>query len=426
MRGRSIHAAQEPLKASVRAVSSKSVTHRVLVVAALASGRSAILDPLDSEDTRVTLNGLVSLGIDVRSSPGRWEIRGSGGRVPGGGEISLGESGTSLRFLTALGSLGKAPSRLDGRGRLRCRPIRGLIDALTSIGARIRESSADASLPLEVGGSVPVGGRVSVSGERSSQFASAMLLVAARLEGGLDLRIDPPAVSLPYVKLTADVLHEFGVQVSSPGPLSWRVRPGEYRGREYRVEGDHSAASYFLAAPAIVGGSVRVDGLDPDSAQPDARLSRILQRVGCRVERGRGWIRVNGEGRIGPFDLELADCPDLVPTLSVLALFAAGPCVMRGVAHLRWKESDRIEALVKNLTAFGARVAVSGDAIRITPPSGKRPGEVLVETSSDHRIAMAFAVAGLRLPGVTLDDAECVSKSNPTFWRDFLRLQGKT
>jgi 3-phosphoshikimate 1-carboxyvinyltransferase len=249
-----------------------------------------------------------------------------------------------------------------------------------------------------------------------------MMLIGARLEAGLDLRIEPPAVSLPYVELTASVLRAFGVRVSRAGRLRWEVVPGDFRGREFLVEGDYSSASYFLAAPAIAGGRVRVDGLDPSSAQPDACLPEILAQAGCRVERGPDWIRVEGGGGIEAFELDVVECPDLVPTLSVLALFAGGPCVLRGVAHLRWKESDRIAALTRNLTSLGARVTASEDELRIAPPAGPRPPEALVETYSDHRIAMAFAVAGLRQAGVTLDDADCVSKSNPSFWEDLARL----
>ena len=200
------------------------------------------------------------------------------------------------------------------------------------MGASIRLDPASGGLPLTSGGAPLHGGAVRLPGHRSSQFASALLLIAPRLPEGVELTLEPPAVSLPYVDVTARVLSEFGVQVEHEAPLSWRVGPQDYAGRKYTVEGDHSSASYFLAAAAILGGRVRAEGLDPDSAQPDARLQRILHELGCRVRSGPDWVEIEGSGRIRPFDLDLSDAPDLVPTLAVLALFADGPSAMRGVA----------------------------------------------------------------------------------------------
>ena len=257
---------------------------------------------------------------------------------------------------------------------------------------------------------------------RSSQFTSALLLIGSRLPGGLEIVLAPPAVSLPYVEVTVRVLREFGVRIERTGELRWRVSEGGYRGREFRVEGDHSSASYFLAAAAILGGRVRAEGLDPDSAQPDARLQRILHDLGCRVRSGPDWVEIEGSGRIRPFDLDLSDAPDLVPTLAVLALFADGPSAMRGVGHLRIKESDRLETLAGNLRRLGRDASTTEDALLVGPDSSRRPKGAMIETASDHRMAMAFAIAGLRIPGVTIDDADCVAKSNPDFWKDFSRL----
>ncbi len=418
---RSIQLAGHPLSGTFRAVASKSVTHRAAIAAALASGPSTLIGALDSDDTRVTLEGLSALGFETRMAGGRWEIEGRGGTVPGGGNLWLAESGTSLRFLTAVAGMGVRSSRLDGSERLRHRPIRELANAMDGLGASVR-AAPGGGLPLEAGGAPPRGGRVRLSARRSSQFASALMLIGSRLRGGLDLAMPPPAVSLPYVELTARVLGEFGVEVSRTSELAWRIAEGDYRGRDYPVEGDHSSASYFLAAAAVVGGRVRVEGLDPDSAQPDARLARILDRLGCRIRSGPGFIEVEGSGRVPPFDLDLSDAPDLVPTMAVLALFSEGPTLMHGIGHLRLKESDRLALLARNLVRLGREATASGDSLRISVPADLRGA--VVETDSDHRIAMAFAVAGLRLEGVTIDDAQCVSKSNPTFWNDFAELEG--
>jgi 3-phosphoshikimate 1-carboxyvinyltransferase len=212
------------------------------------------------------------------------------------------------------------------------------------------------------------------------------------------------------------------VRVERPDELRFRVHAGNFAGRELRVEGDHSSASYFLAAAAVLGGTVRVEGLDPGSAQPDARLQHILPELGCRLRTGPDWVEVEGTGRIPAFDLDMSEAPDLVPTLAVLALFAEGPSAMRGVGHLRIKESDRLETLAGNLRLLGRDASTTEDALLVGPASGHRPERAIIRTASDHRMAMAFAIAGLRIPGITIDDADCVAKSNPGFWRDLSRL----
>lgn len=415
MNPRTIRPADGAPDADLAAPPSKSVTHRALVAAALADGPSTIFDPLLAEDTSATRGGLRDLGVPVEERDGGWTVRGCSGRVAGGGRLWLGDSGTSARFLLALAALSRTPSRLDGSPRLRQRPLRELGEALRRLGCRIRLSPGGGGLPAEAGGSPPVGGAVRVAAGRSSQFASALLLIGSRLPGGLDLTLEPPAVSLPYIELTERVLRGFGVAVERPEPLRWRVAEGGYAGRDYRVEGDHSAASYFLAAAALLGGRVRVRGLDPDSAQPDSCLAGILERLGCGVARGRDTIEVRGSGRIPPFDLPMGHAPDLVPTLAILGLFAEGASTVRGVAHLRHKESNRLELLARNLRVLGREAQAAEDRLEIGPPTGMLRG-ARIETASDHRMAMAFAVAGLRLKGVVVDDESCVAKSDPRFW----------
>jgi 3-phosphoshikimate 1-carboxyvinyltransferase len=412
--------ARRPLDTIVQAVPSKSVTHRALILAALADGASVIEGPLDADDTRVTLNGLASLGFATRVEPGRWHVEGRGGTVPGGGTLALGDSGTSARFLLALSALGRSPSTLDGSARLRQRPMGVLLDALTGCGARIEPASAR-GLPLRVGGLPLRGGRTTLPSGPSSQFASALLLIGPRLPGGIDLTLEPPVASQPYVEVTAAVMDHFGVGIERPSPLRWCVPAGRYEGRVYRIEGDHSSASYFLAAPAITGGRVRVEGLDPRSAQPDRRLGEILEGLGCAVSRGKDWIEVRGGEPLAGFDLDLNDAPDLVPTLAVIALFADGPTRLRGIAHLRVKESDRLETVAANLRALGRPARACEDRLEIDAGDGPLRG-AKIATASDHRIAMAFALAGLRVEDVELDDPSCVAKSNPGFWAQYGRL----
>lgn len=421
MPDRAIRPGRGPIDFASQASPSKSVTHRALVTAALASGTSTIRGPLDADDTRITRDGLAALGVPIHVEGDAWIVEGARGKIRGGGKLFLGESGTSMRFLTAVAALGDEPSQLDGTPRLRERPMLELADGLGEIGGRIRLSDSG-GLPLRAGGEKPLGGTVRMPSGRSSQFASALMLIAPRLASGIDLRLEPPAVSIPYIVVTADVLRQFGVGVERPQELRFVVGSGDYRGRDYRVDGDHSSASYFLAASAILGGRVRLDGLDPESAQPDARFSRILEAAGCRVSRGPDWIEVESPGRVAPLDLDMGEAPDLVPTLAVLALFAEGPSRLGGIAHLRHKESDRLEVLARNLRALGRDATTGPDYLAVGPLTRPLRGAT-VTTASDHRMAMAFAVAGLRLPGVAIDDPACVAKSNPRFWEEFERLE---
>lgn len=421
MHVREVRLATGPLDVVIQAVPSKSVTHRALIAAALATGPSTIQHPLAAEDTLVTREGLIALGIAIVDVRQGWRVAGRGGVLPGGASLNLRASGSSLRFLTAVAALGSAPSRLDGSTRLRERPIRELVSALSRIGAAVRLEGRD-QLPLVVGGGLR-GGRVELQAQHSSQFASALLLVASRLPQGIDVTLQPPVVSMPYVELTARVLGEFGVQVERVHERRWRVAPGDYAGQVYGVEGDHSSAAFFLAVPAVVGGRVRVEGLDPRSVQPDGRLASILAGLGCEVLTGDSWVEVRGVGRSPGFDLDLTDAPDLTPIMGVVALFADGPCVLRGLHHLRHKESDRLELLARNIRALGREAVAHQDRLDIGPQPARLQGG-LVQTDADHRMAMAFAIAGLRLAGTRVCDPACVAKSNPAFWSQFECLEG--
>jgi 3-phosphoshikimate 1-carboxyvinyltransferase len=403
-----------PIDARICAPSSKSVTHRALVAAALAEGDSEIIRPLDARDTRATLSGLEVLGIPVSVAAGRWTVRGQCGRIAGGGRLDLEESGTSLRLLTAVAALGTAASRIDGAARLRQRPLSELIATLRTLGARVVHDR----LPLEVGGTPLRGGDVRVDGSRSSQFASALMLIGPYLEGGLRIRMEPPAVSLPYVELTRAVMRDFGVETTTLEALTWRIPAGRYRATEFSVDGDHSSASYFMAAPLVVGGCVRVERIDPGSVQADACFPRILERLGARVRSGETWIEIRSDGGVPAFDLSMGHAPDLVPTVAALALFSDGPSVIRDIAHLRLKESDRMRQLAVNLRRLGRPVEIREDRLEIGGP-GTDLQAARIETAGDHRIAMAFALVGLRVPGLSVDDADCVTKSNPNFWNDW-------
>lgn len=421
MRARAVRPPNRPIDAVFRAVPSKSDTHRALVAAALARGTTEIVDPLHAEDTSRTREGLAALGARFAEFPALWRVDGVAGSVPGGASLSLGESGTTCRLLTAVAAMGAQPSVLDGEPRLRERPLRPLLEALASLGAFLEPDPRTGGLPLRIGGRALRGAGVQVPGGQSSQFASALLLIGARLSGGIEVEVAPPRVSLPYLRMTLRTLQAFGVPVDEPREGTWRVRETDYAGRRYVVEGDHSSASYFLAAAVATGGRVRVEGLDPDSLQADAVLGPLLRAAGADVASGPGWVAVESAGRLVAFDVDLSSSPDLAPTVAVVALFADGECRLRGLGHLRVKESDRLEAIAEGLGALGAGVVIEGDSLRVVPPPRGRGAPV--RTRSDHRLAMAFAVAGLRFPGVVVDDAACVAKSNPRFWDDFATLE---
>jgi len=422
MSRRCIEPAKGPLRAEFRAVPSKSVTHRALVAAAMAKGRSELHGPLDADDTRCTLSGLRALGVPIDAQEGIWSVEGTGGVIPGGGLVEAGASGTTARFLTALAAVGAEPSLLDGTPRLRQRPMGELVVALTKLGGSVRAAPGDV-LPIRAGGTRVLGGAVAVAGRRSSQFASALLLAAPAFERGLDLALAPPRVSFPYVLLTVRVLEAFGATIERPDDATFVVRPQRLRATSFAIEGDHSSASYLLAATAILGGRVSIHGLRADSMQADARFLRDLGSLGCEVtDDGRGGVVLSASGDVRGFSWNLADAPDLAPTAAVLALFATGPCVLSGLDHLRLKESDRVAVLAENLARLGAQVSADGGSLSITPPPRGTARGAALGVAHDHRIAMAFAVAGLAIPGVELDDSEAVAKSYPGFWDDLATL----
>jgi len=397
---------------------SKSFTHRALMAAVFAHGNSRLRAPLESTDTEATLRGLQALGVSCGTGPEGWWVQGLAGRpVPGGGTVELEESGTSMRFLAALAALGEKPSTLQGRGRLPDRPMEELLEVLERLGAPVRRPEDGRSLPLVLGGVGPLSaeGVVEVRSGRSSQFASALLLIGPGLAGGISLAPVENSVSWAYVDMTAQVLKKFGAGIDRFGSDGWRVLPNPYPGTVLSVEGDWSSASYLFAAAAILGGEVDVTGLRPGTRQPDGEMLRFLRMAGCRVRQKPGGVEVSGDGRIEPFRADISGCPDLAPTLAVLGLFCDESCRLDRAGGLRYKESDRFRLLVENLRRLGREVVTEGDSLVL--PAGKieRKGGT-IETGADHRIVMAFALAGLKIPGVRIQEPECVRKSFPGYW----------
>ncbi|MEE8556937.1 MAG: 3-phosphoshikimate 1-carboxyvinyltransferase [Myxococcota bacterium] len=396
---------------------SRSYTNRGLVCAALASGGSRISGALRSEDTEAMCDGLGRLGVEVLEEGEDWVVRGSGGQfaIPLH-PVDCRASGTTMRFLTACAGLAPGRVVLDGTERMRARPIQELADALNSVGLQIRTTTGYP--PVTVHGGQVKGGRISLDASRSGQYLSAVLMIAPYADSDIEI-ITGPVASLPFVEMTLETMRTFGISVERPQERVFRVPSGQhYRGRHYTVEPDAMSANYFFSAAAITGGRVRVEGLSPASCQGDVRFVEVLERMGCSVERGPRSISVRGSPYLHGVDVDLNAMPDQAQTLAVVACYAQGPTWIRNVAHLRLKETDRIAALEKELPKLGARVEVTGSDLRIEPPTRVNPAKIT--TYDDHRMAMSFALAGLRTPGIVIEDPECVAKTFPDF---FERLQ---
>jgi 3-phosphoshikimate 1-carboxyvinyltransferase len=410
-----------PVRGVVRPPGSKSVTNRALAVAALAQGTSRLTGLLDSEDTRVMIESLRRLGIELQHDPSKEiaEVTGCAGEIPSGtAELDLKNSGTSLRFLTALCTLGKGTFRLDGNARMRQRPIGDLAAALNGLGANVTCETATGAPPVRVQAHGLAGGETTVAGQTSSQYLSALLMAAPGGRTPVTLHVAGDLVSRPYVEMTLGVMSAFGVQVATPTPGSYRIEPATYQALEYNIEPDASAASYFFAAAAITGGEVSVSGLSRNALQGDVRFASVLERMGCGVDYQTDRITVSG-GELRGIDVDMNAISDTAQTLSVVALFAEGPTRIRNVAHIRHKETDRIRALTTELGRLGIRVEEHADGLSIHPGPA-RPATI--ETYDDHRMAMSFALVGLRTAGIRIADPDCTSKTYPRYFDDLQAL----
>jgi 3-phosphoshikimate 1-carboxyvinyltransferase len=409
------------LDAHVRVPGSKSISNRVLLVAALAHGESELSGVLDSDDTRVMIAALEALGAGMRRTGDTLRVRGAGGALRAPGAIDVGASGTAARFLTAALALVPGETVLDGTARMRERPIGELVDALQRLGVEVRAEGKNGCPPVRARGGAAFGGEVVVDARRSSQYVSALLLVAPYAARTVVLRLwDGALVSRPYVDVTLDVMRAFGAQARFSDHATLEVESGRtYRGRAFAIEPDASTAAYFFAAAAISGGRVRVDGLSGGSAQADMGFLGVLERMGCEVVREPASVEVRAPSAgLRGVDVDMNEMPDAVLAAAVTALFARGTTHIRNVGNLRIKESDRLSALEAELRKLGADAHAGPDSIAITP--GALHGAEIA-TYDDHRMAMAFALAGLRVPGVTIADPECVSKSWPQYF-DALRV----
>jgi len=416
---------RHPLAASIRVPGSKSITNRALLLAAMADGCSTISGLGLNDDTRRMAAALGTLGFElaVDEVAARIVVNGRGGAIPArGGELYAGGAGTAMRFLLGLMTLGRGRFRLDGNQRMRERPIAPLLEALAALGVSVRAERDNGCPPviIEVGECGVSGGAARVDAAVSSQFVSALLMPAPLWPRGLQLTVTGEAAR-PFITMTLRLMERWDASATMRGGEI--IVPGGQRytaQRNFEVEPDASSASYFAAAAALVGGSVVLEGLTADSVQGDIEFMKLLERMGARVEWREDGVKVSGSGKnLTGIDVAMGGMPDLVPTLAAIAPFCSSPTRIRGVSFIRHHESDRLRALATELQRLGASVHECEDGMLIEP---SRIGAAAVDTYDDHRIAMAFAVAGLKTAGIRIRNSGCVSKTYPDFFRDLARL----
>ena len=407
---------------TVRLPGSKSISNRMLLLAALAEGTTEIRDLLDSDDTRVMLAALERVGVGVTAlGANTWRIDGCAGVFPiKDADLFMGNAGTAIRPLTAALTLSGGNYRLSGVPRMHERPIGDLVDGLLQIGADVRYTGQSGFPPLAIHpADVKLAGPIRLRGDVSSQFLTALLMALPLTGAEAVIEMTTELISKPYIEITLNLMAHFGVEVRRQEWQRFTIPVGQrYRSPGVlHVEGDASAASYFLAAGAIGGGPVRVEGVGRNSIQGDARFADALEAMGARIEWGEQFIEARApvSGQLKAFDVDLNHIPDAAMTLAVVALFADGRCVLRNIASWRVKETDRIAAMATELRKLGATVEEGADFLAVSPPPALAPG-VAIDTYDDHRIAMCFSLAALGGVPVTINDPACVSKTFPDYF----------
>ena len=405
-----------PLNATVRVPGSKSLTNRAVLISALSSGKTRLTNALFSDDSCYFAKALQTLGFDIELDEPNFEITvtGLGGKIPvEKAELFIGNSGTAARFLSAFLTLGHGEFIIDGEPRMRERPIGDLVSALTQLGAKLE--TANSCPPVKITASGLKGGKTSIAGDISSQFLSALLMVAPYAKSSVEIEVISELNSKPYVDMTLAIMRDFGVEVKRNGYQAFCVPITNYQSLiTYPIESDASAASYFFAAPAICGGTVRVENISRYSKQGDVAFLDVLVRMGCSIKERENDIEVTGSQSLIGVDVNMRDIPDTAQTLAAIASFASSPTRIRGIASARLKETDRVHATCIELARLGVRVDEHEDGMTIYPCKKFTPATI--QTYNDHRMAMAFSLIGLRVPGVTIENPSCVSKTFPNFF----------
>lgn len=398
---------------------SKSLTHRALIIAALAEGQSRVAAPLMCEDTELTKEALVRMGAIIEPDGEDLCVKGTAGKIEAAGEINLNNSGTSMRLLTSVAALAEGETVLTGNERMRSRPIEELIRALQELGVRVSSFDGGGCPPVRVGGGGIPGGQTHVRAAKSSQYLSSLLLASPYADQDVTIQVVDRVSSWPYVELTLKMMQDFGARIQKKGKNWFQISSGaKYQGRDMVIEGDCSSACYFWAAAVATGREVITHNIKPFSTQPDYGFLDVLARMGASIRLGSNWVGVQGRGLHG-IEVDMNSMPDQVPTLAILASMAQGKTLIKNVAHLKYKESNRLGDLALEMRKIGIKVIVREDGLEIFG-SRMRPGEI--DPHNDHRLAMCFAVASLVEPGIKITNPGCVVKSFPTFWQLFGRF----
>jgi 3-phosphoshikimate 1-carboxyvinyltransferase len=392
------------------------LTNRALLIAALADGRTRLTNALFSDDSRYFAGAMQTLGFAIQLDEAKEEmtITGLGGKIPSRkAELFIGNAGTAARFLSAFLTLGTGEYILDGDARMRERPIGDLISALTQLGASLEATNH--CPPVKIIASGLPGGKTQIAGNISSQFLSALLMVAPYAKSPVEIDVSTDLNSKPYVDMTLAVMEDFGIHIQRTGYKHFLVSPSFFSPlSSYCIEPDASAASYFFAAPAICGGTVGVENISRNSRQGDIAFLDILQQMGCSVEETDHCLLITGNAELHGIDVDMRDIPDTAQTLAAVAPFASSPTRIRGIASARVKETDRVAATCHELKRLGVQVEEHEDGMTIHPCQTFQPASV--QTYNDHRMAMAFSLIGLRIPGISIENPVCVSKTFPPYF----------
>ena len=421
-----IDAISHPLSATVRVPGSKSLTNRALLIVSLAEGTTHLTNALFSDDSRYFAGALQTLGFDVQfdEADHGMTVTGLGGKIPADkADLFIGNAGTAARFLSAFLTLGTGEYVLDGDARMRERPIGDLVDSLIQLGANIQSiQKSPVCPPVKIYASGLRGGKAKIAGDISSQFLSALLMIAPYAQTPIEIELTTELNSKPYVDMTIAIMRDFGLEIKRDGYRSFTVPLGNYLTHgTYPIESDASAASYFFAAPAICGGTVKVENISRKSVQGDIAFLDILKQMGCTVFESDNNIQVTGHALLRGIDADMRDIPDTAQTLAVIAPFASSPTRIRGIASARVKETDRVSATCTELKRLGVQVEEYEDGMTIYPCQTLKPANI--QTYNDHRMAMAFSLIGLHFDGVTIGNPSCVSKTFPDFFEVLGTLQ---
>ncbi len=408
------------LNAEVRVPPSKSYTNRALIVAALADGITILSNTSCSDDSKYLVEALRQFGIGITQQDNLIQVEGtSGNLIAPQQEVYVGNAGTAMRFLATFACLANGETTLNGDEAMQKRPIKDLLDALTMAG--IKTSSNNGCPPIKIYGGNFKGGLIHLVANISSQFVSSILLSAPYAKYPVTLTIKNKLSSTPYVDMSLHVMRSFGgeIEVIEPYAAYSISNTERYIAEPFHIEADASAITYFAAAAAITGGKVSVPDVSLDSLQGDIRFLSVLEEMGCKISKQENVVTIQGNGLRG-IEVDMNDIPDCVPTLAVVAAFAEGETTISNVAHLQYKESNRLNAIAAQLSKLGAKVKVLEDGLLIRP---QPLHGVVIETYNDHRIAMSFAIAGLKVPGIEILNPMCVTKSFPNFWDEFKKLE---